>query len=588
MTILEESAAPLVSSVRRTGGLRAILRPAAVPLLALLALAVRLPILTAPRYADDFNQLAMLEGTYPACPGPLNLYDFISDANRSPLMELGILPWWSHPHMELRFLRPLSSALLWLDWRVFGERGAFFGHVHSLLWWAASSWGVYRLLREGFARRVALIAAFVFAVAPCHAYPLTWMANREALVSTALGTFGLIAYVRWRERRRPFDGLASLALFAAAMLAGEYSLCFTGYVVAIEATRSGEPFRRRATGIACFAVPVLAYLATRHALHYGAFGTGYYHDPLRDFGAYAAAFPSRATVLFNSAWMGLDDGTSPGKYGWAVAPIIAAVIAALLRRVWADIDREDRRRLAWMFGGSILALAPVVAVGAMPRLLEISMIGVSGTIALLLDRVWFPRSPRPRRRADEWAEIFALLLGFTHLVHAPLDSWLMQRYLRDVAVSRDREMTWLHDKAIGKAMVVIVRADYFSTVFASPLRLEPGTPLRDLSFQSGRLLVVRSSAHELELVAGSKPLFPVGSDDLIRNDDIPVRAGDAVTLPGMRARVLDLRGDGTPRRVAFDFDCDLDDPSYLWVIEKGAAFHELKLPPPGHGEPLPI
>ena len=117
--------------------------------------------------------------------------------------------------MELRFLRPLSSALLWLDYRVFGENGIVFEHLHSLFWWALASVGLFTLLKSLFSRRVATLGVLVFAIAPCHDFPLTWIANREALVSVAIGTFALIAYSRWRERRRARDGLASLALFAA-------------------------------------------------------------------------------------------------------------------------------------------------------------------------------------------------------------------------------------------------------------------------------------------------------------------------------------------------------------------------------------
>jgi hypothetical protein len=59
-----------------------------------------------------------------------------------------------------------------------------------------------------------------------------------------------------------------------------------------------------------------------------------------------------------------------------------------------------------------------------------------------------------------------------------------------------------------------------------------------------------------------------------------------VELSGMRATIVSLRDDGKPRRLRFDFDKDLDDPSYLWVVEKGVTFEEQKLPAPGFGEPL--
>jgi hypothetical protein len=570
-------------------GALARLRPAIVPALIAFAVLVHLPIFGAPRFLDDYNQVAMIEGTYPSHPGPFNLYDFITDANRRPLMELGILPWWSHPSMELRFLRPLSSALLWLDHAAFGAGGVLFCHLHSFFWWALACWAVFALVRELFSRRVALVAALIFAVAPCHGFPLSWMANREELISTSLGTLGLLEYVRWRARRDARNGLACFALFATAILCGEYTLCFAGYLLAIEVTLPRESIGRRLSGLACFGVPALAYLVTRHALHYGAFGTGYYHDPLRDFGAYAASVPRRLAVLLITAWVGVDDRLWVDEPAWKLA-LVFAVTAALLTmpvsRALAALDREQRRRAVWLLLGSVLAIAPVIAVGASVRLLEIPMVGVSAAVAVVLDGTWFPRPlPAPRAGA-QWAELIALALAFVHLVRAPLDSWLMHRYLREVAVTFDKQMTWLHDNAEGKAMVIVVRANLFQTLFVTPLRLDGRTPARDLTFGAGRVLMLRTAPRSLEIVSGGQPLFPVGSEDLVRNSDAPLHPGDTVELPGMRATVLALRDDGTPRRLGFEFDRDLDDPSYLWVAENSTGFEEVKLPAPGHGEPL--
>ena len=566
------------------------LRPALEPALVFFAVLVHWPVLSTRRFLDDYNQLAMTEGRYPSHPGPLDLYDFITDANRGSLIERGILPWWSHANMELRFLRPLPSALLWLDHRLFGGGDPIFEHLHSLLWWSLASFAVFVLLRELFSRRIATIGAFVFAVSPCHGFPLSWMANREELISTALGVFGLLSYARWRERRRTRDAVTAFAFFATAMLAGEYSLCFAGYVVAIEATRPRESIRTRVTGIACFALPVLVYLATRHTLHYGAFGTGYYHDPFRNFGAYASAVPRRLAVLVATAWVGIDDRIWVGEQWWKLALLSVATVGVLtipIRKLLRDLEPEPRRRAGWLLSGSVLAIAPVIAVGPSVRLLEIPMVGVSACVALVLDDVWFPPHAAGRRGAAGWAELIALTLAFVHLVRAPLDSWLTHRYLRSVAFTFEREMAWLHDRAEGKEMVIVLRATHFQTLFVTPLMLGGSVPVRDLSFLSGHVLLLRTSPRTIELVAASEPLFPVGPEDLVRSDDPPLHQGDVTDIAGMRATVVALRDDGTPKRLRFEFDHDLNAPSYLWVVEKASAvFEEEKIPALGYGEPL--
>ncbi len=172
------------------------------------------------------------------------------------------------------------------------------------------------------------------------------------------------------------------------------------------------------------------------------------------------------------------------------------------------------------------------------------------------------------------------------MVRAPLDSWLTHRELRRAAASFEQEMVWLHEHAEGKSMVIILRANFFQTLFCAPLMLDGTTPVRDLSFQSGRFLLLRTAPNVIELAGGKDPLFPVGPDDLVRNPDVPLVENEGVDIGGMRATVVALRDDGKARRLRYEFDRDLDDPSLLWVIEKGATFEEQKLPAPGFGEPV--
>src|SRR3954471_9488576 len=85
---------------------------------------------------DDFAQRAMIEGKLTPHRGPFNLYDLVADDNRAALLDRGVIPWWSDPHLTIRFLRPLSSLLVWVDHRLFGNE-AFGPHVFSFVWWAA-------------------------------------------------------------------------------------------------------------------------------------------------------------------------------------------------------------------------------------------------------------------------------------------------------------------------------------------------------------------------------------------------------------------------------------------------------------------
>ena len=555
-----------------------------------LAIVVHAGALRAPFVLDDYAQHAMVTGTYPSHPGPLDLYDFVDDSSRAGLIERGIVPWWTHPKLVVRFWRPLASAILWVDHRLFGQH-SFPYHLHSLLWWAVASLAVLALFRASFSPRVAAIGTAVFAFAPCHAVPLVWLANREVLVSTAVGTMALLFYSRWREERRARDGLASFALFAVAMAAGEYTLSFAGYVVAMEAVRGRESVSRRATGLACFALPAIAYLAVRSLLGYGAHGAGFYHDPLHDPGAYLRAAPRRAAVLLGAAWAELDDVSWAGASTWALALAAvgtAAVLAAPLARVIRGLDEKERRRATWLLAGSLLSLAPVLSVEPSWRLLGVAMVGASAAIALVLDHAWFPAVRPARRGVAELTGIVALGLGFAHLVRAPLDTWLAIRAATQAAAGFEERMDWVRDRGVRGATVIVVRAVSPEATLFAPLVIGDAAPARwrVLSFATGRSLLLRTDARSLDLVASQLPLFPVGPQNLFRDLDEPLRPGDSVQVAGMKATVLQNDAHSLPRRVRFEFDRDLDDPSLVWLTEDASGFRDQKLPPPGYGEPI--
>lgn len=285
----------------------------------MLALAVHLPVLAAPLLHDDYAQRAMVDGQIVPARGMLDLYDYVDDGDRALLLDRGALPWWTSRALTIRFLRPLSSALVWLDCKAFGY-GSVGPHAHSLLWWAAAVVTVFALLRTLVPRRAAVLGTLVFAVAPCLADPLLWLANRDVIVATTFGAVGLTFYNRWRDLRRRGDAIAGALAFAAAIFAGEYAVGFAGYVLAIECVRR-DAIVRRATGLLPFVAPLTLYTALYLGLHYGAHGTGFYRSPLGDPAAYLAAAPRRAVVLLATGWFGLSDAYA------ATVPVGALTVA---------------------------------------------------------------------------------------------------------------------------------------------------------------------------------------------------------------------------------------------------------------------
>src|SRR5450631_2388562 len=123
---------------------------------------------------DDFAQRAMIEGKLTPHRGPINLYDLVADDKRAALLDRGVIPWWSDPHLTIRFLRPLSSLLLWVDHRLFGNE-PFGPHVMSFIWWAAAVLAAHVLYRTAVGKQAAWIATLIFALSPTLAIPLVWL-----------------------------------------------------------------------------------------------------------------------------------------------------------------------------------------------------------------------------------------------------------------------------------------------------------------------------------------------------------------------------------------------------------------------------
>jgi hypothetical protein len=555
-----------------------------------LAVLVHLPALAAPFLLDDIAQTSMAEGRYVAPRSAIDLYDYIDDQDRPALLDRGIIPWWTDPALVVRFFRPLSSVLLWADHHVFGPH-PLWHHLHSLGWWAVATLGVHTLLRRVLRSRPAMLGTVAFALAPAHAVPLVWLANRDVLVSTALGCWALVAYVRWRDARQPRDAARSLVLFALAVLAGEYGLSFAGYVLAIELTRRRESWVRRALGLAVFLLPAAAYVTLHVALGYDARGAGFYRNPLHDFGTYAHGVPRRLAILLGAAWFGVDESWTASS-GWALAALglgTAGLLAVPVARVLRAAGDDDRRRILWMLAGSVLSLGPVLAVEASRRLLGVSMIGVCGVTGVLLDGAWFPAAPPPRRGLAELTGLVALALGFAQLVRAPIETVAVLRASTRGAQVVASRGAWLQEHVGGatRSTVVVLRADSSETALWGPLVLRDKAPdrWRVLSFASGRLLLLRTGARSIELVQSDRPIFNVGPDDLFRGAG-SVQIGDSVELPGFKATVLQVDDQQRPKRVRFELDRDLDDASLQWITEGHEGFREEPPPPVGYGTPV--
>jgi hypothetical protein len=509
----------------------------------------------------------------------------VDAANRANLLNRGALPWWSDAGLTIRFLRPIPSLLVWVDFQI-AHYDAFRPHIHSLLWWVVAVAGAVELFLLLLGARAAFLAAVVFGLSPCHVVPIVWLADRNVLVTVALGTWALVSHVRGRESPRTRDAWRSLGLWTAVFLTGEYALCWTGYVLAFELFRAPEPMGRRVRGVAPFVLPAAAYVVVHAVLRYGAEGSGFYSDPVTHLASYAAQAPRAIAVLLGSAWFGFDENALAVAALGAVVPGGIALTAAVFfsfRTIVGVLPMHERRPEWWLLVGSLLAVVPLLATEPKPRLLGVAAVGVSAVTGIVLDRgvadltALFKREP-VRWSPDAW--LLVLSLAATHFVLMPIRARrTMNGMLRDARIFEDR-LAWIRTHVPRDATTIgVLRASVLPSVLWTPFMLGDSTAAQWRALTEGfdTVVAVRSGPRTLEM-SGDRgaPLIPLHSRDVLRESSM--EAGETIEVEGMRATVMAVDSSHRPTRVRYEFDRDLDAPSFWWISEGTAGFNEVRLP----------
>lgn len=562
------------------------------------AVVLHFPSLITGFLLDDYLHAAMLDGSFPGERAGWDLYNFVDDGNRSALLEAGLLPWWTHPELLIHFFRPLSSALITLDHAIFGPAPLPM-HLHSLLWWIAVVLGARAMFRRVLTPRAAELATWIFALAPCHAMPLSWLANRDALLALAFGIWGLWAWLRYRAGEGAGWLALAVALFSLAFASGEYALCLAGYVLGHVLFVRDRSVRDRAVALASYVVPALGYLALRTSLHCGTDGSGFYTDPLRDPEPFLWLAPFRMATLFLDGWLSLHDETLQAAIPrWLV--IAAALGLALLigRVLWAQHGKgsNERARTLWLSLGSMVALVPVLAVVPATRLLGAAVLGIAPLVASLLDETWFPAAtieraslPNAQRRLAELTGAVALLLGFVHLAHGPITGALLSAHHLDSSERFAAQANTLahlidDDGEVAGGDVLVVRG--LGGTHFIPFALQAGAlPHRfALLGTSQHVLMIRTGERSIELLAPRDGgLFAWGEGNIYQDAGFLVQPGDTFPSPGMLVTVLEVE-EGRTHAVRIDFDEPLDER--VWVNELRREYVLAEIPPVGFGAPF--
>jgi Flp pilus assembly protein TadD len=185
----------------------------------------------------------------------------------------GLAAIWSKAYFGLYI--PVTYSVWWLyaaavgAFRALPDSAPLF-HALNLALHAGNVVLVYGLLRtllrpfpatcdEAQARRVALLAALLFAVHPAQVESVSWISELKGLLATTFGLLGIGSYYRSSHKA------LTAACFLAAMLAKPLAIVLPGVLVLVDRILLGKSWKESAPDALFFWVPLLPLaVLTKH------------------------------------------------------------------------------------------------------------------------------------------------------------------------------------------------------------------------------------------------------------------------------------------------------------------------------------
>ncbi len=506
-----------------------------------------------------------------------------SPADNQLLMDRGLLlPWWTDRELKLAFLRPLAAATHVLD-ELWWPNTPAAHHLHSLLWFSAllaSVWWVYRrLLGE---RRLVNLTFALYALDDAHGATLSWIANRNALMSAALGCACIGAHDAWRRDGSRFHAWLAWLLFGSSCLAGELGVATLAYLAAYAIFLDRSSARARWLSLFSYAAWCLVWRAAWSLGGYGAWGSGAYVDPVAQPLAFLAAAPHKWLSLLQGQ-LGVVPadlaflGSATEQRLWGFTGLATLALAAVVLK--PEID--DGRARFWLCG-ALLALLPMAASFPSDRLLLFVGLGAMPLFARAFLRAWdaYSAVEKPWRKLKLHD---ALVVGFfsIHAVLAPVLLPFRAAQMGRMASAEQRAFRDLSASmgSPSKTLIALNTPSLLLTSYAQ-LRLDrlgqtPFSRFYVLSATDSQVSVTRTGPRELTLRAELGFLHsPL--ERHYRGEPASLGPHGRVQLAGVEARVTASRADGRPAAVRFTLLQELSD--YVFACWVDGGFRRCELP----------
>lgn len=518
----------------------------AVAAIMAVALLLLLPGIKAGLMADDYWHAVWVQNTennpvQQSPASPFGLFAFIDNSSdvRDQLISKGALPWWAASDLKVRFWRPVAE-LTHLDYRWFSDSPAML-HVHSLLWYAVLLWLMATYYRRILGNdRVALLALLLLVAEPFHAVSVSWLANRNIIISAVFALACLIWHFDYRQTGARWRQYASLASLLLALLSAESGISAVAFLLA------AALFLDRRSGALASVVPhivlVVLWFVVYKLLGYGAAGSGQmYVDPLSDPRTYVIQFFERiplAVMLQVTVLPKLFPETFTNGVLMAGGLVLLSAFLLVLYRSRHPI-------LLFCLLALVGSLVPLASALLHERNFTFVSLAIAPVLALLLDYCW-----RNGVAGSAWLSksLFVALVAVRVVLTAalvPLACW----YMLYINGGINKTALSLVDEVVHDQHMISVGMPIMHSTFFYPIRLfnDRAVPLSHLNLVSDQsdVLIMRESEQQWLLSSDNGLL---AGEDLFLRDPLkaPFVAGQMYQVNGISIRILEVNEQGNP------------------------------------------
>ncbi len=520
--------------------------------------------------------------TFPSS-SPLLMFSFTDGVpeNTRRIMDYGILPWWTSDTILASFWRPFTALTHWVDYLLWPNT-PFLMHLHSLLWFAGLIVLLSLLYKQiDGAAWIAGLAVLLYAFDEAHAFPMGWLANRNATLAAFWGILCLLAHHRWRRDGSPKAMIVALIALALSVHSNEGGIAVTGYLFSYALFIDRANVRSRILSLVPYTVVILAWRAYYVALGFGVRGSPLYTDP----GVYPLRFAAdmlvRTPVLLAGQWFNMPTEALQ-LVPPAARPVVAFVAAGLLVilfRIFIPVLRRSKEARFW-FLGMLLATVPACATEPSNRTLLFVGVGAMGLLAR-----YFAMMRSRELKSGRFGRFVCGLMVVLHAVVAPilLSGTLVGLVFVGRAVNKSMDSAVFPPDIAAKTAVLVDSPTIFLTAYMPVKRSIDGKPvpahmytLSPNSLLPVPIRITRTGPRTLRFAPkGGYPVL------LFRMPDEHFAVGDLVELEAMTVEVREVDPKGKPLEVDYRFQVPLEDPSLYWLQMDGFSYIPFTPPPMG-------